>query len=390
MDLGIADHQPGEIDGEEAGAADRAGSGKDQQRQRQHEDRQQALVEVQPLDQPGNGKAAGDADRRAQSHRHDEADDEIDDQHLGGRVGAARDHLDQRDGQEDGDRIVGAGFDFEDRADAVAQIDVAGAQQEEHRRRVGRGDGGAEQQQFQPGKAGEIVRGGAENHGGQRDADGGQRNRRQRRLPQHAERRAETGIEQDDGQRQRTDHIGGGCIVELDAESVGAAGQPDGEEEKQDGSAEAEGDQARKRRSEHQRGCNQRYGIKCLIHPVRVPRIDAMKSKPCSCLKAQCGEDKARRAIGKRRIAFSPTDCRQTNARPRAGRCRMADEADRIEVRRSALPNATAVSAMRFEKPHSLSYQDSADTKSPSITLVWSSATVEECGSWLKSIDTFG
>ena len=76
----------------------------------------------------------------------DEADDEVDDQDLGCRIGAARDHLDQRDGEEDGDRIVGAGFDFEDRADAVAQIDVAGAQQEEHRRRVGRGDGGAEQQ----------------------------------------------------------------------------------------------------------------------------------------------------------------------------------------------------------------------------------------------------
>ena len=31
---------------------------------------------------------------------------------------------------------------------------------------------------------------------------------------------------------------------------------------------------------------------------------------------------------------------------------------------------ATAVSAMRFEKPHSLSYQDSTRTKLPSITLV--------------------
>src|SRR5690606_36276161 len=59
-------------------------------------------------------------------------------------------------------------------------------------------------------------------------------------------------------------------------------------------------------------------------------------------------------------------------------------------VQSMSLPKATAVSAMRLEKPHSLSYQDSTDTKLPSITLVWSSATVEECGSWLKSIDTFG
>ena len=123
--------------------------------------------------------------------------------------------------------------------------------------------------------------------------DGGQRKRRQRRLPQHTKRRAEAGIEQDDRQRQRTDDIGRWGIVEFDAEPIGAAGQSDGEEKKQDGGAEAERDQARKRRSEHQRSCYQRYGIECLLHPVRVPRIDAMKSKPCSCLKAQCGEDKA-------------------------------------------------------------------------------------------------
>ena|GEM_PF-3081780 len=35
-----------------------------------------------------------------------------------------------------------------------------------------------------------------------------------------------------------------------------------------------------------------------------------------------------------------------------------------------SLPIATAVSAIRFEKPHSLSYHDSTETKVPSITLV--------------------
>ena len=51
---------------------------------------------------------------------------------------------------------------------------------------------------------------------------------------------------------------------------------------------------------------------------------------------------------------------------------------------------ATAVSAMRFEKPHSLSYQDITRTSVPSMTLVWSMWKVDECGSWLKSIETFG
>ena len=56
----------------------------------------------------------------------------------------------------------------------------------------------------------------------------------------------------------------------------------------------------------------------------------------------------------------------------------------------SSLPIATAVSDMRLEKPHSLSYHDITRTKVPSITLVWSMWKIEECGSWLKSIDTLG
>ena len=57
-DVAIAGDEPGEIDGEEARAADGAGAGKDQQRQRQHEDRQQAAVEVEPVDQTHDGEAA--------------------------------------------------------------------------------------------------------------------------------------------------------------------------------------------------------------------------------------------------------------------------------------------------------------------------------------------
>src|SRR5262245_26185338 len=58
--------------------------------------------------------------------------------------------------------------------------------------------------------------------------------------------------------------------------------------------------------------------------------------------------------------------------------------------RQSNLPIATAVSAMRLEKPHSLSYQDITRTSVPLMTLVWSMWNVDECGSWLKSIETLG
>ena len=64
--------------------------------------------------------------------------------------------------------------------------------------------------------------------------------------------------------------------------------------------------------------------------------------------------------------------------------------AQRVELRQTSFPIATAVSAMRLEKPHSLSYQDITRTNVPSITLVWSMWKTDECGSWLKSIETLG
>src|SRR5215831_10100470 len=55
-----------------------------------------------------------------------------------------------------------------------------------------------------------------------------------------------------------------------------------------------------------------------------------------------------------------------------------------------SFPIATAVSTIRLEKPHSLSYHDITHTSVPSITLVWSMANTDECASWLKSLETLG
>ena len=51
---------------------------------------------------------------------------------------------------------------------------------------------------------------------------------------------------------------------------------------------------------------------------------------------------------------------------------------------------SAAVSLMRFEKPHSLSYQDSTRTSPPSTTCVCVASKVEEAGLWLKSMLTSG
>ena len=50
--------------------------------------------------------------------------------------------------------------------------------------------------------------------------------------------------------------------------------------------------------------------------------------------------------------------------------------------------SAAAVSSMRLEKPHSLSYQVRMRTKRPSSTVVWVRPKIEEAGWWVKSIDT--
>ena len=56
----------------------------------------------------------------------------------------------------------------------------------------------------------------------------------------------------------------------------------------------------------------------------------------------------------------------------------------------AALAQASVVSIMRLEKPHSLSYQANTFTSVPSMTFVSVASKIDECGSWLKSLETSG
>ena len=58
--------------------------------------------------------------------------------------------------------------------------------------------------------------------------------------------------------------------------------------------------------------------------------------------------------------------------------------------RQPSLAIAAAVSTIRFEKPHSLSYQLTTRTSLPSSTAVSRLSTVELAGLWLRSIETSG
>ena len=54
-----------------------------------------------------------------------------------------------------------------------------------------------------------------------------------------------------------------------------------------------------------------------------------------------------------------------------------------------AFISATVVSSIRFEKPHSLSYQDETFTRRPD-TLVSVASKFDDAGLWLKSTETSG
>ena len=54
------------------------------------------------------------------------------------------------------------------------------------------------------------------------------------------------------------------------------------------------------------------------------------------------------------------------------------------------LPNSAAVSDMRLEKPHSLSYQPITRASAPSTTAVCVASNVHDAGQWLKSMLTSG
>src|SRR3569833_1726948 len=55
-----------------------------------------------------------------------------------------------------------------------------------------------------------------------------------------------------------------------------------------------------------------------------------------------------------------------------------------------AFDQATTVSIIRFEKPHSLSYHEQAFTRVPSMTFFRVASKIDECSSLLKSTDTSG
>ena len=206
----------------------------------------------------------------------------------------AEQDLDQDDGEKDRERIVDAGFDLERGADARPQPQPPGVEQEEHRRRVGRGHHGADQQRLGPVDAAH---------------DTGDR-RGQRRRDQDTQRwraglrararcgRSRSRVRSPPSNRIRASatshHIGQPHVVELDAAAAGFAGQHAGSGGHQgsNGAPKRNATRLRHDAGQHQHGAEQdgdANQIKEEVHRAfttsrRGPRPRTM---PCARARAQ-------------------------------------------------------------------------------------------------------
>jgi hypothetical protein len=124
------------------------------------------------------------------------------------------------------------------------------------------------------------------------------------------------------------------------------------------------------------------------------------KSAGAFRMRGGCRDDvavRANRARPERRAArpgYFPAPKTQKSRSEERLFCLAAGMSPQLRIARDAityfaLASATAVSSMRFEKPHSLSYQLDTFTRRPD-TLVSVASNVDEAGLWLKSIDTSG
>ena len=206
----VADHQSGEIDGHEPARADDLSEAEGEEGERHGEDGVEACGELEPVDQPDQKEARPDAEHGAA----DDLNGEIGRQLPGPTARPGKEQLDAADGEEDGHRVVDRGFDLEQAAHPWLDVEPVQVKQEEHGCRVGRADDRADQHAFDPAQPEEQLGRGPGERRGQGDADRGQQQRRPGRPPEVAEVGAQAAVEQDDGERDAADGVGGEIVVE--------------------------------------------------------------------------------------------------------------------------------------------------------------------------------
>ncbi len=172
---------------------------------------------------------------------------------MGKLVIAGQQNLDQRDRQKDRERIVGAGFDLQRCGDARAQPQTLRVKQKEYRGRVSGCHHRADQHGLGPADPQQILCKRRRECGRQQHADRRQGQRRGENAAECGQPGTQTAIEQDQGERDGADQIGGPHIVELDAAGTGFAGQhADRQKHQQQRGAKPQRHKARQDARKHQ------------------------------------------------------------------------------------------------------------------------------------------
>ncbi len=270
---------------------------------------------------------------------------------------AQQQELDQHDGEKNRERIVAAGFHFQRRADARAQPQPAGMDQEEHRRRIGRGHHGADQQRLEPAEAKHIAGGRRGERRGEQHPDGGEHQRGGEHAAEGGKARAQAAVEQDEGERNRAHQIGGVHVIELDPARPRLARQHAQDQEHQEQRRpEPHGHQARQDAGQHQERAQQNAdadGVESghagsLILMRRNPARWHAGRRPCKqSLRGRCARRRERRKSAKRAHAIRrPARSRHPDPPLQAvsGRCPSAFGRDRDgPLRQSGLDDRARV-----------------------------------------------
>jgi hypothetical protein len=229
-ELAVAEHDAGQVHGEQAAPAEERRDAEGEAGEGQHRRRIQSSRR-QP--QPPEESASAEADRQppegADDHLHRDAE-----QHLPAARPAGRDEARRQHRREDhGHRVVDSGLHLERDADAPLEMQRAPAQDGEDRRRVGRRDDRAKQEGVRPLEA-DPARPDGDQPRRPDDADGGQHRRGAEIATHRGERRVQTAVEENEDERDRPQPVREAVILEGDpADPLGAGEDADDEEDEQ-------------------------------------------------------------------------------------------------------------------------------------------------------------
>ena len=137
-------------------------------------------------------------------------------------------------GKHVGDGVVGARLDLQQGVGVVLQGQLLGAQDVEHRGRVGGGDHRADEKALHPGQPQDQVGKGGHRSGGPGHSQGGQHHRLDHHRPGGVQVGAEAAVEHNENQAGRADHVGGVIVVKGNSEqAVFSKAHPKGDKDQQ-------------------------------------------------------------------------------------------------------------------------------------------------------------